>query len=296
MDALQKAWEEQQQRSIDRYRRQFPRNAFLIRQAAQALGETHRLLLDQINANQVDQIEHEVPFGPYEGRHTLELIQTPRSIALQGRIDRVDHIHAQDEDAVVVTDYKTGSRSFDPGDVFSGNYLQLPLYLSAAAGKQATPVGAFYLHVQSPEIRDLHEPAEEGDGHPDGFFVASERMAAFDASVAERTPGSRKKSAMEKDGALSEEEMDDFLEEAQQVARSLLQRREEGEIQAKPLYIPKKPKKSPCRYCEYRSLCHFDPMGQFGKQRFVASLSWKEWKDQRMKQRVSTPDSKGKEH
>ncbi len=79
------------------------------------------------------------PLSVEQGFGTENPIELPlrdgTTLLLRGRIDRVD----RGPDGLVAIDYKTGRASKDAGAYRSGQALQLPIYIQAAAGEMAEP-------------------------------------------------------------------------------------------------------------------------------------------------------------
>ncbi len=77
-----------------------------------------------------------------------------------GKIDRIDTCEDEEKVYVKVTDYKTGSKSFDITAFYHGLQMQLPVYLNAAMdieqrkypGREILPAGIFYYRMKDPIV------------------------------------------------------------------------------------------------------------------------------------------------
>ena len=77
-----------------------------------------------------------------------------------GKIDRIDICEDEEKIYVKVTDYKTGSKSFDITAFYHGLQMQLPVYLNAAMdieqrkypGREILPAGIFYYRMKDPIV------------------------------------------------------------------------------------------------------------------------------------------------
>lgn len=89
----------------------------------------------------------EIPFGSAYGPGALRLdLSSGESVYFRGRIDRIDRRPGSDQ-ALVVTDYKTGRRHRPEGDtdrLARGTLLQLPIYALVAAREFGND-GALYM-------------------------------------------------------------------------------------------------------------------------------------------------------
>lgn len=82
-----------------------------------------------------------------------------------GKIDRIDTCEVNDQIYVKVTDYKTGSKSFDLTAFYYGLQLQLAVYLNAALelerkkhpNKEVIPAGIFYYQMKDPVVPKAEE-------------------------------------------------------------------------------------------------------------------------------------------
>jgi len=181
-----------------------------------------------------------------------------------GKIDRVDGARAHGKECVRIVDYKTGGREFDFAGVLNGLTLQLPLYLRAAGEGGKLRAGLYYMPVYQPTISDaeedlasavidafrlkglsLSEPAvlRLGETGLDGesSVLAGVRLGGEEAA------GS----------VCSAREMESLLELAVNRAERTLEEMLAGGTAASPAARGRG--KDPCRYCDYGSVCRFDP-------------------------------------
>ncbi len=93
----------------------------------------------------------------YEYRFERNIEPEPGvSMRLTGKIDRLDEYRKDGKCYIKVTDYKSGNRSLMPEKIWSGEQLQLPVYLYEAvrkAGEGAVPAALFYYVLTDPWIK-----------------------------------------------------------------------------------------------------------------------------------------------
>lgn len=190
------------------------------------------------------------------------LIETPSGAQalLHGVIDRVDRAGS---DVCRVVDYKTGGRNLEFDAIAAGLTLQLPLYLAAVLGAQETavPAGMYYMPLRVPPVKDGEDV--------EAALIESFRLRGLTLSdprvieLTDRTLATGRGSSVvhglshRKDGSFSgplasEEEFRSLLRAAKQKAAETLDSMLEGVAAASPA-------EGACRWCEYRSLCRFDP-------------------------------------
>lgn len=191
-----------------------------------------------------------------------------------GKIDRIDTCQDEDQIYVKVTDYKTGSKSFDITSFYYGLQLQLPVYLNAAMniekdkypGYKIQPAGIFYYRMKDPIV-----DKEKNDGiladkllkelRLDGVVNASEEVIGHlerDLSgTSNLIPVGKNK-----DGSLSRYsrvlEPNDFMTLLEYTKRKEAQLKQEilsGQVQASPYELGEE---TGCGYCGYKDICGFD--------------------------------------
>ena len=111
----------------------------------------------------------EIGFGrDEEGVPAMTIGTPPRSIAIQGFIDRIDLVEREGRALFRIIDYKTGSCP-SKGDITSGEVLQLPLYALAAervilSGRESVPLDAAYWGLKDSGFKRMHTMAVLSDG------------------------------------------------------------------------------------------------------------------------------------
>ncbi len=181
------------------------------------------------------------------------------NVKIYGRIDRVD----ESGDMVRIIDYKTGNINATASKYYTGNKLQLPLYLLAVSkGKRAA--GAYYFPA-SLEYKDKQDGVFRLQGFMDG---SDEVVIASDSTVQPKMKsdyvnaslgGSRSESAM------SRADFADFLEYSKLVA-------DVGAAEMLSGNIAPSPAEGTCRYCKAGGSCGVN-LGKDGAERKHKSVS-----------------------
>ncbi len=204
-----------------------------------------------------------------------------RTLALQGRIDRVDLWRssraATGEALAVVTDYKSGGKKLEPLLVENGIQLQLLAYLGALrhwknssrifGADKITPSGAFYVSLRGKfesggsraEIL-ADTDAKKLTYRHNGRFDAGE-LRKFDRR--EVTKGDQFNFRLNKDGGLPSnsaeaipcKEFTGLLDGVEERLRGLGEKIFTGAAEVDPY---RKGGQTPCEYCDYRAACRLD--------------------------------------
>lgn len=218
--------------------------------------------------------DYERTFGKGDtGEHTLFRLDEEHDMLLRGKIDRIDICEEDKKVYVKVTDYKTGSKSFDISDLYQGLQMQLAAYMLVALDeeqkkhpdKTVIPSGIFYYRIQDPLVAGV--PDEKLDQEllkalrPDGMVNQNEEnlhhMDRDMTGESEVIPVKRKKdqslSATSK--VVGQEEFQLMLDytsrKMQETGRQIVS----GDIDIAPY---KKGQQTGCSYCPYAGVCRFD--------------------------------------
>ena len=172
--------------------------------------------------------------------------QKVQSEFFQGKVDRVD----ASEKYVRVVDYKTGSIDDKAASYYTGQKLQMQLYMQELKGEKI-PAGVFYF----PASADYDE-SDEGKFRMKGFLNGDEEaLRCGDKNLTEEKKSEFFPASL-KNGPLSKRVMDeqtfrDFLDYSLLVARQGCDELKEG-------YIAASPYEGKCEHCKFGGACGFD--------------------------------------
>lgn len=275
--------------SIHKVRRQYSgrrrafhsssRNRYMETKIDRVLLRTARTLLFQIGSGDFRPAFTELQIGNVqkEGSAVMEPLEIEvgdTSVKLRGVIDRVDTYTDQNgRTFFAIIDYKSSKKTLDFQDLYHGLQIQLLVYLMAFQRKggsllDAEPQigGVYYYGVDDPVIkgRDRDFEAEVLKSlRLEGYTLAEEGVIrAMDRNFEEGReniiPVGVKKdgSFLARAKVLTEDEFNhilDFVEaKIQETTRSIIN----GRFEISPY---KKTTGNACTYCDYGSICMFDP-------------------------------------
>ena len=226
-----------------------------IRQSAMAI-------VRQVAAGSFTPMGSEVRFGEGQAFPPIPLVLPDGTAALlSGVIDRVDGADVPGGRALRVVDYKTGGREFDFMGILSGLTLQLPLYLSAALSGAAghAPGGMYYMPLRVPAPEEGADPAAAmGEAFRLRGLTLSDPavVRAGDPRMEGASKVLKGVKTLGEDGysgtVCTGMEMRFLLDKAKQVAERAFCGMLDGHIEINPA-------EGACAYCDYRSVCRFDP-------------------------------------
>jgi ATP-dependent helicase/nuclease subunit B len=228
-----------------------------------------------------------VPYGEEVSLAGAEIPLKNGAVAeLIGSVDRVDTYQDGEKTYIKVTDYKTGSKTFDLRGVTNRDGVQLPIYLYGLikSGRWQNPVPAAgcYMEAKTPAFTEPVKPEEleqklQSFYRRNGAFTADEQaLCALDAAK-----GSRYfKISYNKDGSLKKDQKvydPAFMQELVDYMETVIRQTAEGILSGEASVDPLKGKEhNACRYCNFAAVCRHDPQNGACREYSEEPLGWKE--------------------
>ena len=166
---------------------------------------------------------------------------------IKGKVDRMDVT----DKYVRIIDYKSGSISDKPGDYYTGQKIQMQLYMSEVKGNR-TPAGVFYFPAS---VNFMSKESAENRFRMSGFMNGDEQaLRAGETNIQDDVKSEYFEATLKENKKLSkvmdEKKFVDFLDYGVLVAKKGCQELKEG-------YIAPTPYEGNCRICRYGGLCGF---------------------------------------
>ena len=199
-----------------------------------------------------------------EASFRLKVAADTEAFFIDCHIDRVD----QAAGAAVVCDYKTGSPDLKLAEITAGYRLQLITYLMSVLDDTRAgllPGALLYIYLKGdtcsvpvPDGDTPIKPAEDLKGY---FLADKDFLLALDKNLCtddaylpiEQT---KKGTWTARSPVLTTEEMKALFAVARMRLAEIYQNMKSGRIPIRPLRCQSQ---IPCTYCDYRSICRFDP-------------------------------------
>lgn len=200
-------------------------------------------------------------------------LEDGKKVEITGKIDRIDLAKNKDGKYIRIIDYKSSVKNIDLNEFMAGIQIQLLTYLDAVSKiEDVIPAGVLYFNLIDPIIKaDKNMSDEEIELELKKQFKMQGLILA-DINVVRMMDKNLDKGAsniipayIDKDNNLSNtrsncvnKEQFKYLQRytnklIKEIANEILS----GNIDIRPTYNRKK-KKTPCEYCEYKSICNFD--------------------------------------
>ncbi len=220
----------------------------------------------------------EVGFGTKESIPPLGIeLSGGRKMDVRGRIDRIDSTDINGTPYLRVVDYKSSKQNLDLGELYHGLALQTFTYLDVALthskrwmGEQAEPAGVLYFHMHNPMLKmtklltaeELEEELAKSF-KMNGLVVEDpEIIQAMDSGIdgySNIIPVRLNKNGSVSKGSSKTVEKDD-MEAIRKYVRKKHEGAGNGILDGHTAVSPYRLKDDiPCQFCNFRSVCQFDP-------------------------------------
>jgi ATP-dependent helicase/nuclease subunit B len=192
------------------------------------------------------------------------ILNSGKIVHIIGIIDRLDIYDNKDEKIVRIVDYKSGNTSYSEDLLNAGIQLQLPLYAKAVSNDFQVG-GMYYFHIANP-ILDADDKNDTIDKkfqlsgptlnnnpviYANDYNLSDPSYASKVISVDTTSKGEFSK----KSKLLDEKQINETLDKSVEIAKETINKILDGETKAYPF---KYKDNDSCKYCQYRSICHFD--------------------------------------
>lgn len=186
-------------------------------------------------------------------------------VHLVGIIDRIDLYEKNDEKYARIIDYKSGNTSFSEDLLNAGVQLQLPLYSKAVSGDFKL-AGMYYFHIQNPilDADNKNDTIEKqfqlsGPTINDPILVSANDTRLSDTGVSSdvvQIDITSKGDISKKSKVIEQDFLNEIYKKSTDIVKDSIERILDGETKAIPF---KYKDNDSCKYCQYKSICHFDP-------------------------------------
>ncbi len=187
-------------------------------------------------------------FGKGQDIPPIKLTAKSGEILVKGVVDRVDECG----DYVRIIDYKSGRINSSEESFYTGNKLQLYLYMNAFIGGGKKPAGAYYYPV-----KDGYAETEETYTMRGKTVDSNEVIIATDKNIKDVGRSNIVSISLNKEGVpyktsavLSTNEMEKYLKYSIEVSNYCIDEIRSG-------YCTPSPYESACEYCQFSGMCGF---------------------------------------
>ncbi len=191
----------------------------------------------------------EVAFDENEEYKPIVLNTKNGKFKIRGKVDRIDRF----ENKIRIIDYKTGSIHADDEHFYTGNKLQLYLYMNAFINSDVKPAGAYYFPVHDGYSETLDRTyMMKGKTVNDSEIIKATDKTLKNGEKSDIVAVNLKKDGEvdKKSKTLSQNTMDSYLKYAIKIS-------EKGVEEISSGYIETTPYDGACTYCSYNGMCGY---------------------------------------
>lgn len=196
------------------------------------------------------------------------------NVEITGKIDRIDTAQNEQGKYIRIIDYKSSNKSINLNELEAGTQIQLLTYLDTAVEQtNKMPVGMFYFNLIDPIVKSSKNLTEEQIQEELKKQFRMNGMVLADINIIKMMDKKLEKGAsnivpvtFDKDGnimqsrsnVITKEQFTLLQNKVKKIIKQISKEILEGNIEIKPTYNKSK-KEEACKYCEYKSICCFNP-------------------------------------
>ena len=225
----------------------------------------------------------EVEFGE-KGKYEpiiLEL-ENDKKIEITGKIDRIDTAKNEDGKYLRIIDYKSSAKNIDLNEVYAGLQIQLLTYTDAICRKEdIMPAGIFYfslLEQMANADKRLNEDEIEEmirkNFKMKGLIIADVKIIKMNDNTLKSGTSNLIPAGITTKGEINQRNTNGVKQEEFKILQEYIYKTIKdiskeilsGKIDLKPY---NKQGKTPCEYCEYKTICGFNPKLNNNKYNYI---------------------------
>lgn len=262
----------------------------LVARLKRIIKKALKYIIETIVQSRFTVLGTELEFGEKGKYKPIRLtLDDGKKVEIIGKIDRIDTAQGEDGKYLRIIDYKSSVKNIDLNEVYAGLQIQLLTYLDAACREEdLMPAGILYFSMLEQIIkadrRMEQEEIEEkirANFRMKGLILADVKVVKLHDKNLEKGASNLVPAYIDKEGNLSDkktsgvtaEQFQDLQKYMYTVIKQISKEILGGNIDLKPFY---KDKKTPCKYCDYKSICGFNMGGCENKYNYIDKKSKEE--------------------
>lgn len=269
----------------------------LVKRLKRVIFMSLKYIIESLKDSSFDVLGTELNFGRGETPPIEIKLDDGRKVLIEGKIDRVDIAEMPDGKYIRIIDYKSSSKDINLNKVIAGLQLQLITYVDAICSKdeELQPAGALYFTLLEPKIlgsvknleKEEIEKLIKENYKMKGLILADVNIVkAMDnnlttgkSDVIPVTLNNSGEINYSKSNTVTRDEFEKLQKYTQKIIKQISKEILDGRIDLKPYYDIKE-KNTPCMYCEYKSICQFNPKFKGNDYKYIGTKSRQEILDE----------------
>ena len=265
-----------------------PKFIVLTKRLKKVVNESIQYIIEQLKNSKFELYGHELEFNEKSELKPMKIdLENGNQVTVTGKIDRIDIAKTENNTYVRIIDYKSSVKDINLNQVVAGIQIQLLTYLhEISQQKQFDPAGVLYFSLIDTIIKADKKMTDEQlkkeinkNFKMKGMIVADiDIVKMMDKKLAPSTSSDIIPVYLDKEGNISEgksktlnkEKFERLQKYTKHIISEISKEIFSGNIDIKPYYMSKK---TPCEYCQYKTICNFDPKLENNTYRYIKNLS-----------------------
>lgn len=251
-----------------------PKYSILTNRLKKVILKSMKYIIQTLTQSDFEIFGNEVEFKKDKKYKPIVIeLEDGKKVEITGKIDRIDLAKSKGEKYVRIIDYKSSIKNIDLNEFVAGLQIQLLTYLDAVTKiEDVIPAGVLYFNLIDPIIKaDRNMSDEEIEQEikkqfkMQGLILADVNVVRMmdkklDKGASSIIPAyidSSENLSNTRSSVVTKEQFDALQKYTKKIIKEIGKEILGGNIDIRPSYNVKK-KKTPCEYCEYKSICNFD--------------------------------------
>lgn len=244
----------------------------LTRRLKRVILKSMKYIIESLKESDFEVFESELEFKRGKDYEPIKLqLENGKEVEITGKIDRIDLAKNEKGKYIRIIDYKSSVKNIDLNEVVAGLQIQLLTYLDATCKiEEMMPAGILYFSLIDPIIKaDKYMTDEEIEEEikkkfkMNGLILADVKVVKMMDKKLESGNSNVVPAYIDKEGNLSKksnavtkEQFEDLQKYTAKIIKQISEEILSGNINLNPYYNTKT-KRTPCEYCEYKTICQF---------------------------------------
>ena len=259
----------------------------LVRRLKKIVSKALKYIIETIIYSDFSIEGTEVEFGK-NGRYKPIVLEIGegKKVEITGKIDRIDTSKNEDGKYLRIIDYKSSAKNIDLNEVYAGLQIQLLTYTDAICREEdIMPAGVFYFSLLEQMVKadkkmteDEIEETIRKNFKMKGLIIADVKIIKMNDNTLKTGNSKLVPAALTTSGTINEkwtngvkaEEFRTLQEYIYKTIKDISKEILSGNIDLKPYY---KKGKTPCQYCEYKSVCGFNSRQENNTYNYIEQKS-----------------------
>ena len=262
----------------------------LVRRLKKIVSKALKYIIETIIYSDFNIEGTEIEFGKGEEYEPILLeLENGKKVEIKGKIDRIDTAKTEEGKYLRIIDYKSSAKNIDLNEVYAGLQIQLLTYTDAICKQEdIMPAGIFYFSLLEQMVNADKKITEEEieelirkNFRMRGLIIADVKIIKMNDNTLKSGSSKLVPAAITSSGTVNEkwtngvksEEFKILQDYIYKTVKDISKQILSGKIDLKPYY---KKGKTPCQYCEYKSICGFNSRQENNNYYYIGQKSKEE--------------------